>query len=119
MNTFLTECNAGLQNAVDFFQVCCVFALELTQRHDIQIHTVNIRNNVTEMKENVRKRHQEVLDVVESLSDATSFESASSVREIRDLWQISIIFLQISRVYSGSHNRYVVPTVWKREMPGM
>jgi hypothetical protein len=111
MNTLLTECNAGLQNAVDFFQVCCVFGLEqLTQGYDIQIHTVNIRNNVTEMQENARKRHQEVLDVVESLSDATSSESASSVREIRDLRRISIIFLQISRVYSGSHNRYVVPT---------
>jgi propanediol dehydratase large subunit len=58
----------------------------------MQIHTVNIITDITEMQENARKRHQEVLDVVEALSDATSSDRASSVCQIKYLGGISITF---------------------------
>jgi hypothetical protein len=34
---------------------------------------------IAEMQENAQKRHQEVLNLVEALSDVTSSDSASSV----------------------------------------
>jgi hypothetical protein len=39
-------------------------------------------SGVTEMEEYGRKRHQEVLGLIDSLSDTTSSDGASSVRTI-------------------------------------
>jgi hypothetical protein len=64
--------------------------------------------DIAEMQENAQKRHQEVLSMieVEALSDATSSDRASSVRKIHCLRGMPITFFwQMSRVYSGSHNR--------------
>ncbi|KAJ7935862.1 hypothetical protein B0H13DRAFT_2462800 [Mycena leptocephala] len=61
--TLLTDCNVGLQNAIDFFQV----------------HTLNIITDIAEMQENARKRHQEVLDI---LLDSTSSDRASSISRV-------------------------------------
>ncbi|KAJ7859441.1 hypothetical protein B0H13DRAFT_1901465 [Mycena leptocephala] len=72
ISILLTECNAGVQDGVNFFQ----------------IHTGNLMAEIAEMQENARRRHQEVLDMVETLSEITSSDRASS----------------INTVYSGSHN---------------
>ncbi|KAJ7873953.1 hypothetical protein B0H13DRAFT_1894777 [Mycena leptocephala] len=72
MSNLLRECRAGLQQGLDFFQV----------------ETVSVTNTILEMQEAAEKRHQEVLDMIEALSDTTSSDVASS----------------ISRVWSGSHN---------------
>ncbi|KAJ7880160.1 hypothetical protein B0H13DRAFT_1891878 [Mycena leptocephala] len=71
MSSLLKECKAGLQQGLDFFQ----------------IKTINVMKDATKMQEDANKRHKEVLDMIEALSD-TSSDGASS----------------ISRVYSGSHN---------------
>ncbi|KAJ7909959.1 hypothetical protein B0H13DRAFT_1877147 [Mycena leptocephala] len=71
-STLLKECKAGLQQGLDFFQ----------------INTVNIMTDATVMQEEAEKRHQEVLNMIEALSDSTSSDGASF----------------ISRVYCGSHN---------------
>jgi hypothetical protein len=63
--------------------------------------------DITEMQEHTQKRHREVLDIVEAFSDATSSDGASSVRKIHCFCGMPIIVLQISRFYSGSHNRLV------------
>jgi hypothetical protein len=76
----------GLQNAIDFFQVRWVFGLEqLTQKYEIQVHTLNIITDIAEMQENARKRHQEVLDLVEAFLDSASSDRASSVRGFHSL----------------------------------
>ncbi|KAJ7838139.1 P-loop containing nucleoside triphosphate hydrolase protein [Mycena leptocephala] len=72
MSRLLNECKAGLRQGFDIFEV----------------DTLNIMNDITKMQEDVEKRHKEVLDMIEALSDRTSSDGASS----------------ISRVYSGSHN---------------
>jgi hypothetical protein len=40
---------------------------------------VNHMKNLTQMQEDAEKRHKEVLDMIEALSDATSSDGASSV----------------------------------------
>jgi hypothetical protein len=64
-------------------------------------------NNITEMQEDAENRHKEVLDMIEALSDTTSSDGASSVWEFQLSSKSSNNFAQISRVYSGSHNRSV------------
>jgi hypothetical protein len=66
--------------------------------------------DITEIQENAWKRHQEVLNAIEALSDRTSSDRTSSVSEIHHLRGMSITCVQISGVYSGSHNRYVLQT---------
>jgi hypothetical protein len=58
---------------------------ELIERSNIQIHTVNLMTDITEMQEHAQKRQQEVLNIVEALSDTTSSDRASSVRKIHYL----------------------------------
>jgi hypothetical protein len=61
--------------------------------------------DITKIEENAQKRHREVLDMIEALSEATSSDGASTVRKIHCFWRIPIILFQMSRLYSGSHNR--------------
>ncbi|KAF8163880.1 hypothetical protein K438DRAFT_1775789 [Mycena galopus ATCC 62051] len=65
------DCKAGLQQGYEFFQ----------------IKTVNIMADIIQVQEDARKRHQEVLSMIEALSNASSERSST-----------------ISRVYSESHN---------------
>ncbi|KAJ7873712.1 hypothetical protein B0H13DRAFT_1023183, partial [Mycena leptocephala] len=71
MSTLLKECKAGLQQGFDLFQ----------------IKKVDLLKNIEEMQEEADKIHDEVLGMIEALSD-TSSDRASS----------------ISRVYSASYN---------------
>ena len=45
----------------------------------MQIKTVNSIIDITKMQEEVKKRHQEVLAMIEALSDAPSSDRASTV----------------------------------------
>jgi DnaJ-class molecular chaperone len=45
----------------------------------VQIKALNITPDIRAMKEDAEKRHQEVLDMIETLSDSTSSEAASTV----------------------------------------
>ncbi|KAJ7899910.1 P-loop containing nucleoside triphosphate hydrolase protein [Mycena leptocephala] len=72
MSTLLKGCKAGLQQGLEIFQV----------------PMVNHMKDITQMQEDAEKRHKEVLDMVEALSDTTSSDRSSS----------------ISGLYSGSHN---------------
>ncbi|KAJ7827694.1 hypothetical protein B0H13DRAFT_1917525 [Mycena leptocephala] len=66
MSTLLTDCNAGLQHAVNFFQIC----------------PVNPMTDIAEMQENAQRGHQEALNMVEALSDGTSSDRASSISRV-------------------------------------
>ncbi|KAJ7908360.1 hypothetical protein B0H13DRAFT_1878712 [Mycena leptocephala] len=88
MSTLPHNCKIGLQHALEFFQT----------------HTVNIMTDITKIQENAQKRHREVLDIIEALSEATSSDGASTVRKIHCFWRMPIILFQISRLYSGSQN---------------
>ncbi|KAF7346888.1 hypothetical protein MVEN_01440800 [Mycena venus] len=54
----------------------------------MQMSTGNMMLDITQMQEDADKRRQEVLDMIDRLSDASSSDTAST----------------ISRMYSGSHN---------------
>jgi hypothetical protein len=72
---------------------------------------VDTIEDITKMREEAKQRHQEVLSMIEALSDAASSDTASTVINI-SLCLINLLMVsQISRVYSGSHNRYVVSNV--------
>jgi hypothetical protein len=65
--------------------------------------------DATVMQEEAEKRHQEVLNMIEALSDSTSSDGASFVCTITECIPKQVLNLtQISRVYSCSHNRYVL-----------
>ncbi|KAJ6537865.1 hypothetical protein B0H19DRAFT_1078974 [Mycena capillaripes] len=64
MNTLFRDCKIGLQQALEFFQV----------------KTAEIMTDVAKMQQEAQERHQEVLKMIEALSDGASSDRASSVR---------------------------------------
>ncbi|KAJ7803770.1 hypothetical protein B0H14DRAFT_3154322 [Mycena olivaceomarginata] len=77
VSTLLKDCQAGLQQSFDFFQIEETRALP----------------DIAEMKKDAQKRHQEVLDMIEKLSEATASERASTV------WYLSS--LQKPKIFHG------------------
>ncbi|KAJ7027716.1 hypothetical protein C8F04DRAFT_1189276 [Mycena alexandri] len=71
MNTLLEDCLDGLQRGLEFFQV-----------------RTNM-DSIMSMQEEAHRAHQEILDMIEALSDGTSTNRASLK----------------TGLYSGSHNR--------------
>ncbi|KAJ6582208.1 hypothetical protein B0H19DRAFT_1061649 [Mycena capillaripes] len=66
MSTLLKECEAGLQQGLDFFQ----------------IKTVSITTDIAEMQQNGQKRQEEVLDMIEAMSDTTTSDRGSFVNGV-------------------------------------
>ncbi|KAJ7835147.1 hypothetical protein B0H14DRAFT_1138478 [Mycena olivaceomarginata] len=77
IGTLRKECEAGLQQAFGFFEIESAML-----------------PNALDMQEEAYKRHQEVLDIIETLSETSSSEGEST----------------ISGPYSGSHCRHVITT---------
>ncbi|KAJ7746959.1 hypothetical protein B0H14DRAFT_452880 [Mycena olivaceomarginata] len=89
-STLLKECKAGLQEGIDFFQ----------------IKNGNLMNDIEELQKESEKRHQEVLNMIETLSD-TSSDRASTVQGRAFSENQALTFttcVQISGVYSCSYN---------------
>ncbi|KAJ7300622.1 P-loop containing nucleoside triphosphate hydrolase protein, partial [Mycena albidolilacea] len=63
ISALLKDCQAGLQQSFEFFQIEGTRALP----------------DIAEMKKDAQKRHQEVLDMIEKLSEATASERASTM----------------------------------------
>ncbi|KAJ7857962.1 hypothetical protein B0H14DRAFT_678239, partial [Mycena olivaceomarginata] len=63
MSTLFKDCQAGLQQSFDFFQIDGSRALP----------------GITEMQKDAQRKHQEVLDMIEKLSEATASERASTM----------------------------------------
>ncbi|KAJ7339230.1 hypothetical protein DFH08DRAFT_812619 [Mycena albidolilacea] len=63
ISTLLKDCQAGLQQSFDFFHIEETRALL----------------DIAEMKKDAQKRHQEALDMIEKLSEATTSERASTI----------------------------------------
>ncbi|KAJ7887227.1 hypothetical protein B0H14DRAFT_3724876 [Mycena olivaceomarginata] len=63
VSTLLKDCQAGLQQSFDFFQ----------------IEKTRVLSDIAEMKKGAQKRHQEVLDMIEKLSESTASERASTI----------------------------------------
>ncbi|KAJ7108371.1 hypothetical protein C8R43DRAFT_1114112 [Mycena crocata] len=66
MGTLLKECRAGLQLTLDFFT--------------LQV-AVNLMDNTRAMEQVAQNRLQEVLDMIEALSEASISDSASSLKQ--------------------------------------
>jgi hypothetical protein len=81
MNTLLKDCNAGLQQAVEAFRVGSLFFLveKYSRRNTGQVQSGSIVSDVSEMRHQAQKAHQEVLEMIEGLSNGTDSERASSV----------------------------------------
>ncbi|KAJ7802514.1 P-loop containing nucleoside triphosphate hydrolase protein [Mycena olivaceomarginata] len=71
MSTLLKDCKAGLQEGLEFFQ----------------IKSVDLVKDIAALHAESQKRHQEVLNMIEALSDASSDQASS-----------------LNRVYYGAHN---------------
>ncbi|KAJ7794022.1 hypothetical protein B0H14DRAFT_3888982 [Mycena olivaceomarginata] len=65
MSTLLKDCKAGLQEGLEFFQ----------------IKSVDLVKDIAALHAESQKRHQEVLNMIEALSDASS-DQASSVQGV-------------------------------------
>ncbi|KAJ7804177.1 hypothetical protein B0H14DRAFT_3154111 [Mycena olivaceomarginata] len=65
MSALLKECQAGLQQSFDFFKIEEPRALP----------------DITEMQKDAQKRHREVLEMIERLSEATASERSSTISE--------------------------------------
>jgi hypothetical protein len=71
----------GLQQGLDFFQVThLVDAQQVIEAYIMQIKTIPIMKDLANMQRDAQKRHEEVLNMIESLSDTTSSDRASSVQ---------------------------------------
>ncbi|KAJ7828599.1 hypothetical protein B0H13DRAFT_2289955 [Mycena leptocephala] len=66
MSNLLKDCKAGLQQGFESFQ----------------IHTAKFAVEITERQQEMQKKHQEVLKMIEALSDTTSSEKASTISKI-------------------------------------
>ncbi|KAJ6538034.1 hypothetical protein B0H19DRAFT_1079116 [Mycena capillaripes] len=66
LSALLKDCRAGLQEGFINFQV----------------ESLSLMRDVTKMQEDAEKRHQEVLDMIEALSNSASSDAASSVCKI-------------------------------------
>ncbi|KAJ7738554.1 hypothetical protein B0H14DRAFT_3168166 [Mycena olivaceomarginata] len=87
ISTLLKDCQAGLQQSFDFFQIQRPRALP----------------DIAEMRKDAEKRHQEVLDMIEKVSQATASERASTVQYppfLECLWIILIALFQSSNSIS-------------------
>lgn len=80
LNALLKECKAGLQQALEYFQVGSKMFATNFARDDFQVLTSNVISDIREMQQEANKRHQVVLDMIEALSDTPISDSASSVR---------------------------------------
>ncbi|KAF7345737.1 hypothetical protein MVEN_01593900 [Mycena venus] len=63
MSRLLKDCRTGLQQGLNFFK----------------IESVNLLTNVETLQQEAEHRHQQVLDMIEILSDAAGSDKASSV----------------------------------------
>ncbi|KAJ7218680.1 hypothetical protein GGX14DRAFT_390447 [Mycena pura] len=66
MNTLLKDCKTGLQNAFDVFKV----------------NSASLFKDMNEIQKNAMERHQDVLDLIASLSDTTNSETTSSLSRV-------------------------------------
>jgi hypothetical protein len=80
MSTLLKDCKAGLQQAFDFFQVGSRMPFRhFTEKFNMQIKNINIITDVEMMQQIAQKRHWDVLEMIEALSDDTTSDGASTV----------------------------------------
>ncbi|KAJ7839923.1 hypothetical protein B0H13DRAFT_1910944 [Mycena leptocephala] len=86
MSTLLKDCRVGLQQGLAFFRIT----------------TGIIMADTTKMHEEVQRRHHDVLKMIESLSDSTSSDEQSSVR---NLLFLAVSQSNSSQIYSGSYTR--------------
>jgi hypothetical protein len=85
MNTLLKDCKNGLTQGLDFFRVS--FSHRLYNNSLCIILSTKLKNmgiiaDVSKMQEEAEQRHQEVLGMINGLSDTTSSDRASMVCNI-------------------------------------
>jgi hypothetical protein len=82
INTLLKDCQAGLQKAQTVFKVCFTSFIywESKRLHMRQIKSgATLLLDLAEMEKDTQKMHQELLELISSLSDCTISDEASSV----------------------------------------
>jgi hypothetical protein len=80
-SALLKECKVGLQQGLEFFQVCNLTGPpQSTDECRLQIESAMISSSLADTEKDARKRHQEVLDMIETLSENTVSERGSRVK---------------------------------------
>jgi hypothetical protein len=79
MNTLLKDCHSGLDQALQVFKAC----VKLEMEHNTCANVISIKigtivfNSIDEMKKQTQNMHNELLELISSLSDGTSDRSTS------------------------------------------
>jgi hypothetical protein len=80
-SALLKECKVGLQQGLEFFQVCHLTGPpQLTDECRLQMESAMISPSLADMEKDAQKRHQEVLDMIETLSENTVSARGSMVK---------------------------------------
>jgi hypothetical protein len=80
-SALLKECKVGLQQGLEFFQVYnLTVPPQSTDECWLQIESAMISPRLADMEKDAQKQHQEVLDMIETLSENTVSERGSMVK---------------------------------------
>jgi hypothetical protein len=82
MNALMKDCQTGLQEALGNFKVCfTLFIYHLSKRLNAQQikSPTTLLDNLAEMQKDTQNMHEELLELISNLSDATISDRASSV----------------------------------------
>ncbi|KAJ7815525.1 hypothetical protein B0H14DRAFT_2603410 [Mycena olivaceomarginata] len=88
LSMLFRDCQSSLKQGLDFFQ----------------IGGANIMTDLSKMRQEAEQRNQEVLRMIGELSDTTSSDGLSMVKNVPHFANIILNSFQTSRIYSGSHN---------------
>ncbi|KAF8199393.1 hypothetical protein K438DRAFT_1759281 [Mycena galopus ATCC 62051] len=78
MSTLLKDCHTGLEEALNFFKVGHNIYWGSTTAEIVKIEGVNIVVDIVRMQQQAQKRHKEMLNFIDSLSDTSGSDNASS-----------------------------------------
>ncbi|KAJ7195917.1 hypothetical protein GGX14DRAFT_403652 [Mycena pura] len=89
MNTLLKNCKTGLRNAIYVFKV----------------NAADLVKDINKMQKNAMERHQEVLDLIASLSDTANSETSSLSRVLSSSFNSSTSFSMLPSMPQIFHGR--------------
>lgn len=87
LSMLFRDCQSGLKQGLDFFQVSLSLFWEISLMDTMQIGGANIMTDLSKMRQEAEQRNQEVLRMIGELSDTTSSDGLSMVKKCSPLCQ--------------------------------
>ncbi|KAJ6592277.1 hypothetical protein DFH09DRAFT_1415262 [Mycena vulgaris] len=72
MSKLLKDCNIGLREALALFKVQCFGVSHIDVLKITQVHNINLLNEIVDVQRFAEERHQDVLELIDALSDGTA-----------------------------------------------